>query len=231
MDRYIRNKQLSGLGTEGQTALSRARVLVIGAGALGSVSSMYLAASGVGYLTIADFDNVDITNLQRQLSYSEADTGKPKAEALARKIAQINSEIKVRPINALITKQTLEPLMTDADIVIEASDNPTTKYMVTECAERLGKPYALGAVAQWRGQAMSWCPGHAGYRDLFPVGADERGYTPCSVGGILGPLPGIIGSIQASEAIKLITGAGEPLLGRLLLVDALAMTTRVVAFE
>lgn len=231
MNRYIRNLQLNGLGKEGQAALARARVLVIGAGALGSVCSMYLAASGVGHLTIADFDNVDITNLQRQLSYTEADVGKPKANTLAQKIGQINSEIEVTPIRAFVTAQTLELLVSEADIVIEASDNPATKYMVTDCAERLGKPYALGAVAQWQGQALSWCPGHPGYRDLFPVGADEGAYTPCSIGGILGPLPGIIGSIQAAEAIKIITGAGQPLLGRLLLLDALTMKTQVIAFE
>lgn len=230
MNRYIRNIQLEGLGKEGQEALSRARVLVIGAGALGSVCSMYLAASGVGHLTIADFDNIDISNLQRQLSYTEADTGQSKVETLAKKIGGINSEIEVCPVRAFITAQTIEPLVADADVVIEASDNPATKYLVTDCSERLGKPYALGAVAQWRGQALSWRPGHPGYRDLFPVGADEGAYTPCSIGGILGPLPGIIGSIQASEAIKLITGAGQPLLGRLLLLDALTMTTQAVDF-
>lgn len=231
MNRYIRNLQLSGLGKEGQEALSRARVVVIGAGALGSVCAMYLAGSGIGHLTIADFDNIDITNLQRQLSYTEADTGKSKAETLAKKIGEINSEIKVTPIRAFVTAQMLEELVVEADVVIEASDNPATKYLVTDCAERINKPYALGAVAQWQGQALSWLPGYPGYRDIFPIGADEGAYTPCSIGGILGPLPGIVGSIQAAEAIKLISGAGVPLLGRLLLLDALNMTTHIVAFE
>lgn len=234
MQRYIRNMQLEGWGPEAQERVAKAHVLVIGAGALGSAAAMYLAASGVGRITIVDFDNIDITNLQRQLSYTEADLGKPKAETLAMRLRAINSEVEAVAINAMVSARNLaelRALMQQADVVVEGSDNPPTKYLVADMAESMLKPYALGGIAQYSGQALSWRPGAPGYRSVFPDGADAGGYTPCSVGGVLGPLPGIIGSMQAIEALKLITGIGTPLLGRLFTIDALTMTSRTFAFQ
>lgn len=229
MNRYIRTIQLPEIGEEGQQKLLRSHVLVIGAGALGSIASMYLAGSGVGKITVADFDNIDISNLQRQLSFTEADLGKSKALTLADKLRAINSEIEVEAVNRFLKRGDLEALIAGCDLVLECSDNPDTKYAVTDAAERLGIPYVLGGVAQWRGQVMDWAPGHASYADIFPIGADPNGYTPCSIGGVFGPLPGIIASIQATEAIKLLTGAGTPLLDRLLLFDALTLTPRLLS--
>lgn len=234
INRYIRNMQLEGWGKEAQAKLSQAHALIIGAGALGSVAGMYLAASGVGKITVCDFDNIDITNLQRQLSYTEDDLGKPKADTLASRMRSINSEITVEAVTAFVTEKNislLRDLIASADVVVEASDNPPTKYMVTDTAEMLDTPYCLGGIAQYRGQAMSWRPGSPGYRSIFPDGADPGGYTPCSLGGVLGPLPGIIGSMQAAEAIKLITGIGQPLLARIFMIDSLTMTSHTISFE
>ncbi|MCC8112519.1 MAG: HesA/MoeB/ThiF family protein [Bacteroidales bacterium] len=231
MDRYIRNKQLDGFGSEAQERLGQSRVLVIGAGALGSVAAMYLAGSGVGHLCVVDFDNIDITNLQRQLSYTEGDVGKSKAEALAARLRSINSEIDVEARNTFLRRADIDALVKDYDLVVEGSDNPDTKYAVTESCEAQGIPYALGGVAQYRGQAMSWCPGYPGYSAFFPLGAEAGGYMPCSVGGVFGPAPGIVASIQASEVIKLLTGIGQPLLGRLLLIDVRTMKFQTVRMD
>lgn len=229
-NRYIRNIQLPEIGEAGQRRLLASSVLVLGAGALGTVASMYLAASGVGRIKVVDFDNIDITNLQRQLSYSEADLGKSKVITLTERLRAINSEIKVQAVNQFVKPDDLANLMQDSDLVLECSDNPDTKYAVTSAAEAQEIPYVLGGVAQWRGQVMDWAPGHARYSDFFPVGADSNGYTPCSIGGVFGPAPGIVASIQAAEAIKLLTGAGVPLLDRLLLIDTLKMTFRTISY-
>lgn len=230
-DRYIRTIQLPEIGEAGQQRLLGSSVLVLGAGALGSVASMYLAASGIGHIRVVDFDNIDVTNLQRQLSYTEADLGRSKVMTLAERLRSINSEIEVEAVNQFVKPDDLAALMHGCDLVLECSDNPDTKYAVTTAAESLCIPYVLGGVAQWRGQVMDWAPGHARYADFFPIGADSNGYTPCSIGGVFGPAPGIVASIQAAEAIKLLVGAGHPLLDRLLLIDTLNMTFRTISFK
>lgn len=217
--RYSRSIMLPEIGKRGQERLLKARVLIVGAGALGSITAMYLAASGVGHLTLADYDTVDLSNLQRQLSFSTSDCGSMKAEAASRRIADINPDVTVSVFGKMITAGNARYLFTGHDLVIEGSDNPSTKYLVTDLCAELGIPCVLGGVAQFRGQVTSWAPGHPTYRDLFPEKAEEGGYTPCSLGGILGPLPGIIASTQACEAIKIITGAGTPLYGRLFVLD------------
>ena len=228
--RYSRNILLEELGRAGHERLLSSRVQIVGAGALGSVTAMYLCASGVGRLRLIDYDTIDVSNLQRQLSFSEAQCGRLKAEMLAERLHAINPEVAVEVHTQMLTRANVGALMEDIDLVLEGSDNPATKYLVTDECERRGIPYVLGGVAQWRGQVMAWRPGQPGYRELFPESADEGGYTPCALGGVLGPLPGVIGSMQACEAIKLLTGVGTPLLGRMLLYDALHGTTNVIEF-
>ena len=222
--RYSRTILLDGIGEEGQSALDRASVLVVGSGALGSIVSMYLAGSGVGYIAVADFDNVDLSNLQRQLSFTEEDLGQRKAEATGRRLRSINSLIEVEVINELITSRRATELFSRFDVIVEGSDNPSTKYLVSDVASELQRPCVIGGVREFGGQVMTQLPGHACYRDLFPDAAcDAAGLTPCAAGGVLGPLPGIVASIQASEVIKLLTGVGTLLVDRLLLIDALDM--------
>lgn len=228
--RYSRTTMLPEIGEEGQQRLLGSTVTIVGAGALGSVCAMYLAGSGVGRLRLIDFDTIDVSNLQRQLSFTTADCGARKAEACAKRLTGINPEVEVEVVTELLTRANAPELLAGSDLVMEGSDNPSTKYLVTDTAVALGIPYVLGGVAQWQGQVQSWAPGHRSYRDLFPESACEGGYLPCAVGGVLGPLPGVIGSLMACEAIKLLSGAGQPLLDRLLTIDALTMDTAVFGY-
>lgn len=215
---------LDGIGEAGQEALCRASVLVVGSGALGSIVSMYLAGSGIGHIAVADFDTVDVSNLQRQLSFTEQDLGQYKSEATGRRLRSINSLIEVEVINELITEKRARELFSRFDVIVEGSDNPATKYLVSDVAAALERPCIIGGVREFGGQVMTQMPGHACYRDLFPDAAcDSAGLTPCAAGGVLGPLPGIVASIQASEVIKVVTGAGMPLVDRLLMIDAATM--------
>lgn len=224
MNRYLRHIQLQGFGPDAQQRLESATVLIVGAGALGTVCGMYLASSGIGNIRVVDFDTIDITNLQRQLSFTEGDVGKLKADTLAAKMRAINSTITVESYCQHVD----EELFAGADLAIEASDNPATKYFLSDTAERLAIPYVFGGIAQWRGQVMCWQPGHHGYRHIYPEEADT--YLPAAVGGVLGPLPGIIGSIMAIEAIKILSGAGTPMLDTLLALDARTMRFASIAF-
>jgi molybdopterin/thiamine biosynthesis adenylyltransferase len=214
---------LEGIGTEGQERLLASSVLIVGAGALGSVVAMYLAASGVGHIGIADFDTIDISNLQRQLSFTEADLGQPKAQVAAAKLRAVNSDVRVTVYEKLLRRSDLDELLSQYDLVMEGSDNPDTKYMVTDACVGHSKPYVIGGVAQYSGQLMSYRPGARSYSDVFPRGGEQSGFLPCSMGGVLGPLPGAVGSLMSAEAIKLLTGVGSPLVNRLLVIDALTM--------
>lgn len=226
--RYSRNIMLPEIGKKGQARLLESRVLIVGTGALGSIVAMYLAASGVGHLTLADYDTIDISNLQRQLSFSTQDCGCKKVDAAARRIREINPEIEVMTFDKMLTSKNSEGLFTSHDLVIEGSDNPATKYLVSDLCARLDIPYVLGGVSQYKGQVTSWKKGYPTYRELFPESAEEGGYTPCSLGGILGPLPGIIASWQACEAIKILTDTGTPLYSKLLLIDLLNPATTII---
>lgn len=226
--RYSRNILLEEIGLEGQQCLLDTKILIIGSGALGSIAALYLAGSGVGTIGIADFDTIDISNLQRQVAFSESDTGKRKVAATAARMAEINSDITVIPIEGLISAKNIEATLADYDIVIEGSDNPGTKYLVSAACEKLGKRYCLAGIAQFSAQVMSWKPGCIGYRELFPEAAAEGEFMPCAVGGVCGPLTGMIGSLQAVEAIKMALDIGRPLYNRLLIVNGLDMKIREV---
>lgn len=226
--RYSRNILLPEIGRAGQLELLQASVLVVGAGALGSIVSMYLAGSGIGRIGLCDFDTVDISNLQRQLSFTIDDVGCPKLEATVRRLSSINPDLIIEPHDGFLRHDKARELFKRYDVIVEGSDNPATKHMVTDIANEVGKPCVLGGVNGFDGQVMTFLPGGKRYRDIFPDAVAEGGYTPCSIGGVLGPLPGIIGSIQAAEVIKIITGAGTTLADTLLLVNALDMTfTRI----
>lgn len=222
---------LEGMGTEGQERLLASSVLLVGAGALGSVVAMYLAASGVGRIGVADFDTIDLSNLQRQLSFTEADLGRSKAQVTAEKLKAVNSEVQVTVYEKLLRKSDLEALIPQYDLVIEGSDNPDTKYMVTSTCAAHGKSYVIGGVAQYNGQVMCYTKGAKRYEEVFPRGDESAGFLPCSMGGVLGPLPGVVGSLMSVEAIKLLTGIGEPLVNRLLLIDARTMQITTIRLK
>ncbi|MDE7125686.1 MAG: HesA/MoeB/ThiF family protein, partial [Muribaculaceae bacterium] len=209
--RYSRTLLIPDFNEENQLRLLNSNVLIVGAGALGSIVSMYLAASGIGNITVADFDDIDLSNLQRQLSFTTADIGHSKAEITATKLLEINPEINVSPMVKLINRDDCKNIFPDYDLIIEGSDNPSTKYMVADACVKLGKKYVLGGISTTNGQLMSYMPGCASYRDWFPEQGCGNGFTPCSVGGVLGPVPGVIGSLMATEAIKILADIGSPL--------------------
>jgi sulfur-carrier protein adenylyltransferase/sulfurtransferase len=229
-ERYSRHLLLPEIGAAGQEKLKRARVLVIGAGGLGSPSSLYLAAAGIGTLGILDHDSIDLSNLQRQLLFITADVGAAKApiaqarlRALNPHITVIAHELELRSGNAL---EILRPY----DLVLDGSDRLATRYLVNDACVLLGKPLVSAAIHRFEGQAMTYVPGRGPcYRCLFPQSAE--GLVPnCAEAGVLGVLPGVLGALQATEAIKLVLGLGEALIGRLLTYDALAMQWREFRF-
>lgn len=242
--RYARTIQLPDVGVGGQQRLMRSTVLIVGAGALGSTAAMYLAASGVGTLRIVDFDTVDISNLQRQLTYTVDDLGKPKTACLARRIAALNPDVKVEITDGILTADIVGALIDGADIVIEASDNPATKYLVTDAAHASGIPCILGAVGPDASQLLvqmsdSKTLGDSSdnthvsgrrslYRRLFPE-APGTGVTPCSLGGLLGPLPGVIATMQALRAITLLLNPDSPSL--LLTLDPRTLATHTIPLD
>jgi molybdopterin/thiamine biosynthesis adenylyltransferase len=223
--RYSRHIILPRIGAAGQRKLLQARVLCVGAGGLGSPAAMYLAAAGVGTLGIVDFDRVDLTNLQRQILHDTADVGRPKVDSAAERINDINPDVRVEKHNVVLSSDNALDILGQYDIVVDGSDNFPVRYLVNDACQFLGKPLVYGSIYQFDGQASVFLPGKGNpcYRCLFPQPPPPGSVPSCAEAGVFGVLPGIVGSIQAVEAIKLITGVGEPLVGRLLLFDALAM--------
>lgn len=228
--RYSRTISLPEIGNEGQLRLLSSHVLIVGCGALGSIVAMQLAASGIGHMTVVDFDTVDISNLQRQLAFCENDIGHKKARRLAAKLTSINSGINVNSMDRLLRNGDMDALLADCDVVVEGSDNPATKYMVTDAAASGGIPCVLGAVSGFTGQVQTFLPGHTSYRDWWPDEVDHAGFTPCSMGGLLGPVPSLVASIQAAEVIKILTGIGSTLADSLLTIDTYSMDFHTFRF-
>jgi adenylyltransferase/sulfurtransferase len=229
LSRYARHLSLKGFGSEAQEKLKHSRVLVIGAGGLGCPALLYLAAAGVGRIEIMDADRVDVSNLQRQVLYRTADAGKPKAEAAAARLRELNPLVEVVAIGERFTRANALERLKDVDVVVDGSDNFATRYLVNDACVIAGKPFVYGAIQGFEGQVsvFNWKDGPT-YRCLFPE-PPEAGTVPnCAEAGVLGVLPGLIGTLQATEAIKLMTGIGEPLSGRLLLWDSLTMTSRTL---
>lgn len=223
-ERYHRQVILKGFGEVGQNKLSLARVLVIGAGGLGCPALLYLAAAGVGHLGIIDHDEVALSNLHRQVLYDTDDIGQPKAEMAARKLARLNNHVSINPLVMRLQPANCLDILSGYDIIIDGSDNFSTRYMVNDACVLLNKPLVYGAVSQYEGQVSIFNSGEirTNYRDLFPHPPAAGEVMNCAEAGVLGVLPGIIGTMQASETIKLITGLGEPLINRLYTFNALS---------
>jgi molybdopterin/thiamine biosynthesis adenylyltransferase/rhodanese-related sulfurtransferase len=227
--RYSRHLILPDVGVEGQKRLKAARVLLVGAGGLGSPLALYLSAAGVGTLGIVDFDKVDVTNLQRQVVHGTADVGRSKIDSAAERIYDINPYVNVERFETRLTSDNALEIIREFDIVVDGTDNFATRYLVNDACVILGKPNVYGSIFRFEGQASVLAtPEGPCYRCLFREPPPPGLVPSCAEGGVLGVLPGLVGTIQATEAIKLILGIGEPLIGRLLLVDALTAQFRTV---
>jgi len=230
--RYSRHLIMPEVGVEGQRKLLDAKVLLIGAGGLGSPLGLYLAAAGVGTLGLVDFDAVDFTNLQRQIIHRNEDVGRLKVESAKERIQSINPQVTVNTYNTRLSRENILGLAKDYDLIIDGTDNFPTRYLVNDACVFLKKPNVYGSIFRFEGQATVFFPFKGPcYRCLFPEPPPPGMVPSCAEGGVLGVLPGIIGTIQATEGIKLIIGKGEPLIGRLLLFNALAMEFRVVKLK
>jgi sulfur-carrier protein adenylyltransferase/sulfurtransferase len=225
--RYSRHLTLPEVGMDGQLRLKQARVLCVGAGGLGSPVAMYLAAAGVGTLGIVDFDIVDVTNLQRQILHGTTDVGRKKLDSAAETIAAINPNVEIRKFETRLTSANALDILSECDLVVDGTDNFATRYLVNDACVLTGKPNVYGSIFRFEGQASVFATKDGPcYRCLYPEPPPPGVVPSCAEGGVLGILPGLVGVIQATEAIKLILGAGDSLIGRLLLVDALAMRFR-----
>ena len=225
--RYSRHLIMPEVGMEGQQKLKAARVLCIGAGGLGSPLALYLAAAGVGTLGIVDFDVVDFTNLQRQIIHSTADVGRKKLDSAADKLKAINPYINLRTFETCLSSANALELYREFDIVADGTDNFPTRYLVNDACVLTGKPNVYGSIFRFEGQASVFATEEGPcYRCLYPEPPPPGLVPSCAEGGVLGILPGLVGVMQATEVIKLILGKGEPLIGRLLLIDALGMRFR-----
>ena len=228
--RYSRHVLLDEIGVEGQRRIARARALIVGAGGLGSPAALFLASAGVGALTLCDADTVDLTNLQRQILHDTASIGRPKVESARERLARVNPEVRVRAVAQRVAIANLRALVADADVVLDCSDNFDTRHAVNRACVEQRKPLVSGAAVRFDGQiavfdvrdTASPC-----YHCLFGEGEDLE-ETRCALMGVFAPLVGVIGSMQAGEALKLVAGAGRSLAGRLLLFDALGVEWREV---
>ena len=221
LSRYARHIALPDFGVEGQTRLAEAKVLIIGAGGLGSPIAMYLAAAGVGHIAIADGDCVELSNLQRQIVHSTADVGRPKALSAAETMRALNPTIEVIPMERFIPADEMADLFAPFDFIIEATDSLDTKFAVDRACRLIGKPYNHGAIFRYEGQTMTVLPGTTSFADLFPDGPEAVSRGP--IAGPLGVVPGVLGCLQATEAIKYITRTGTLLTDRLLRLNLLTM--------
>jgi molybdopterin/thiamine biosynthesis adenylyltransferase/rhodanese-related sulfurtransferase len=234
--RYSRHLLLPDVGVLGQRRLRNARILVVGAGGLGSPVLLYLASAGVGTLGIVEFDEVDSSNLQRQIIHGEADIGRSKAQSARESIAAVDSTIEVRMHQVRLEPRNAVNIFRQYDLVVDGTDNFATRYLVNDAAAVAGVPYVWGSIYRFDGQiSVFWdaAPGGTGvdYRDLYPDPPEPGTVPSCSEAGVLGVLCGVVGSIMATEAVKLVTGMGDTLLGRLLIYDARTMTFRTVTLR
>jgi len=225
--RYARHLTLPGVGPEGQARLKAARILVVGAGGLGSPAALYLAAAGVGTMGLVDFDRVDVSNLQRQILHGTAAVGRPKVDSGKERLADLNPDVRVVAIDERLTAANARQILAGFDIVVDGSDNFPTRYLVNDVCVWLGKPLVYGSIFRFEGQASVFDAAKGPcYRCLYAEPPPPHLVPSCAEGGVLGVLPGVIGSLEALEAIKLVLGVGESLLGRLLLFDALRLGFR-----
>ena len=227
--RYSRHLRLPQVGDSGQLRLKAARVVVVGAGGLGSPAAMYLAAAGVGTLGLVDYDVVDVSNLQRQIIHGELTLGARKVDSAVRRLADINPHVRLLAHDVPFTRENALEILAGYDYIVDGTDNFATRYLLNDAAVMLGKPLVYGSVFQFEGQVSVFAaPDGPCYRCMMPVPPPPEKVPSCADAGVLGVVPGTIGTLQATEVIKLVTGIGEPLIGRLMLYDAAEMTFETI---
>ena len=226
MQRYSRHIIMPQVGSAGQRALLNSRVLVVGAGGLGSPIALYLALAGVGTIGIIDFDDVDITNLQRQILHHNDDVGRPKVESARDTILAYNPDVNVITHDGALDSENAMGIFAGYDVIVSGADNFAVRYLINDAAYLSGKPLVDGSVLIFDGRATVYQPGHGCYRCVFPDPPPPGEVPNCAEAGVLGMMPGLVGTIQATETVKLIVGIGEPLIGRLLMIDGLNMEFR-----
>ncbi len=227
--RYSRHLLIPEVGIGGQKKLKASKVLIIGTGGLGSPVSLYLAAAGVGKIGLVDYDTVDESNLQRQIVHSNSTIGVPKVESAKQRLLEINPYIEIKTYNLILSKENALEIMKDYDLIIDGTDNFSTRYLVNDACYFLKKPFVYGSIFRFDGQVTVFYP-EVGpcYRCLYPEPPPPGTVPSCAEGGVFGVLPGVIGSLQATEAIKILIGIGDPLIGKLILYDALKMEFRTL---
>lgn len=228
VQRYSRHIIMPQIGSRGQRKLLESRVLIVGAGGLGSPVAMYLTLAGVGTIGIVDFDVVDVTNLQRQILHQNEDVGRPKTQSALETLKAYNPDVEVVLHEEPLHSSNAMDVIREYDVVVNGADNFPVRYLVNDACYLLNKPLVDGSILLFDGQATTYIPGHGCYRCLFPTPPPPGEVPTCAEAGVLGALPGVVGSIQAIEAVKVLLDLGEPLTGRLLLVDALGMEFRAV---
>ena len=229
--RYARHLALNEIGTAGQQRLAASSVLVVGAGGLGSPAALYLAAAGIGTLGLVDHDRIEISNLQRQILFATAEVGKGKAQAARARLLELNPDVRVVAHELKLAPKNVLQLFALYDVIIDGTDRLATRYLINDACVLLRKPLVSAAIHRFEGQAMTYLPGKAPcYRCLYPHSPDNL-VPSCAEAGVLGVLPGVMGSLQATEALKLLLGIGEPLTGRLLVYDALSLTFDEFRFQ
>ncbi len=231
IERYSRQTILEEIGVAGQRKLLDSRVLIVGAGGLGSPSAIYLAAAGIGTLGIVDGDRVDLSNLHRQVMHFTHDIGRPKTQSARRTLEDINPDVTVVPHQTVLTSENAMDIISDYDLVINGSDNFPTRYLVNDATVMLCKPLVDASILKWEGQATVFLPGHGCYRCLFPTPPPPGTVPSCAEGGIVGALAGFMGTLQAVEAIKILVGKGETLANRLFIYDALIGEIRTLRWN
>ncbi len=228
VQRYSRHLIMDGVGSVGQRKLIDSKVLIIGAGGLGSPIALYLALAGVGTIGIVDFDIVDVSNLQRQILHTDADVGRPKTISAKETLLAHNPDVNVIIHEELIDSDNAMDIIPDYDVIVNGADNFATRYLVNDAAYLAGKPLVDGAILVFDGQATTYQPGQGCYRCMFPEPPPPGEVPNCAEAGVIGALPGLVGSIQALEVIKLVMGVGDTLTSRMLLIDALTMDFREI---
>jgi molybdopterin/thiamine biosynthesis adenylyltransferase len=232
IERYSRHIILKEVGGKGQKKLFGGKVLIIGAGGLGSPIALYLAAAGVGTIGIADADDVDLSNLQRQIIHFTPDIGKPKVESAREKMIAINPELQVRTFKEFVSASNIAELIADYDFIIDGTDNFAAKFLINDACVLAGKPYSHGGILQFVGQTLTVKPGESAcFRCIFPEPPPKDAIPTCSQAGVIGVLPGVIGTIQATEALKFLLGIGKLLTNRILMYDAQEMVFRNVEIK
>ncbi len=228
IERYSRHIILKDVGGAGQQKILDSKVLIIGAGGLGAPAALYLAAAGVGTIGIVDADNVDLSNLQRQIIHFTPDVNQPKVESARQKMAELNPDVKVITYQTRVYSENISEMIKDYDFIIDGTDNFPTKFLINDACVLAGKPFSHGGILRFNGQTLTYSPGHACYRCIFPEPPPKGAVPTCSQAGILGAVAGMLGTIQAAEALRCIIGKGKLLTDRLLTFNALDMDFRTI---